>query len=379
MRVHALLLTALVLGCTKPAGPQPAPSGSVSQAAVALPRSITDVTPSSASAFNLVVRSEALHLLWASDASTGAWLHELQLGQAGESRGAPRGIAVPAHALGKVTDLVAVAVGEQLAVAWLEQGRQEARAQATLIRDGAPPALLDLGPAALVAESSRGNIALAAEVATGRALVLWRGLEAPCVDAQAEPCVGFSFRRVGAGEAESTGLPLSVPVPCSSHSVQLATAEGRFHYGVCTRAGSVAQTTMFTIQHKPEYARAEPLLRGCTPLGIVEAAERVWLVGDCKGKRRAVLVPLMDEKVEPENIDALAISCTARRVELRQGRFVLQLREPRAGLESILPPRFVPTGARIGWTGVSLMAVYQAGARLEARSYTCRDGKLQPS
>ena len=363
------------LACSKSTASPPAPT---SASAVPSSHVVAAEEQSSASAFALIAKPSGLRLIWASAAPGPDWLLEAELGHRGERRAADRALQVPPHTLGKVTDLTATSWGELLALAWLEQGSHEARAQASVYDAGKAPALLDLGPAALVAEAARGNIAIAPEPERGRALVLWRGLEAPCVDAQAGPCTGFTFRRIGSSVADATGLPLSVPVPCASHSVQLATAAGRFHYGVCTREGTDPLTTMFSIQYDPEYARAEPLLKGCTPLGTIDAGERAWLVGDCHGKRRAVPMPLMDEKVEVESIDNLAISCTAQRLELRQGRFTLRLREPRAGLEAVLPAGFVPTGARVGWSGSTLLSVFKAGSRLETRAYACRDGKLEP-
>ena len=80
----------------------------------------------------------------------------------------------------------------------------------------------------------------------------------------------------------------------------------------------------------------------------------------------------------PDYIDALQISCTPERAELRQGRFALTLREPRSNLEAILPPNLLPTGARAGWTGKSLVVAYLAASRLTTRSYACRAGTLQP-
>lgn len=373
-----LPMLCVVLACGKPTGTAPAPSASAPPLPSRTSRIVVPDEQSSASAFALVAKPDGLHLIWASRAPGPDWLYEAELGQSGELRGSARRLTVPAHTLGRVTDLSATSWGEQLALVWLEQGEREARAQASVFDATKPPTLLDLGPAALAAEAARGNIAIAPEPERGRALVLWRGLEAPCVTAQSGPCTGFSFRRIGSAVADATGLPLSVPVPCASHSVQLATAAGRFHYGVCTRQGAEPLTTMFSIQYDPEYARAEPLLEGCMPLGTVAVAERVWLLGDCRGKRRAVAVPLMDEKVETENIDNLSTSCTAQRLELRQGRFTLRLREPRAGLEGVLPASYVPTGARAGWTGSTLVAVFKAGARLETRTYGCRDGKLEP-
>jgi len=369
------LLSLAACACQREQKSQGVPSAA---AAVAAPRLISSDELSSASAFELVAKPDGLRLVWAAAAESAGWLFEAELGHDGAPRAAPKRVPVPARTLGKVTDLAATFVGDDLALAWLEQGKNEARAEATLVGGAAPPALLDLGPAALVATSARGNLEIAAEPERQRALVMWRGLEAPCVDPQASSCVGFTFRRVQKGSAEVTGLPLSVPVPCASHSVQLAVSAGRFHYGVCTRDGKQPLTTMFTIQYEPEYARAEPLLLGCLPLGTIEAGGRPWLVGDCHGKRKVVTVPFSDEKVAPESLDAPQISCTPERAELRQGRFVLTLREPRADLQAVLPPSYLPTGARAGWTGKSLVVAFANGSRLETRTFACRGAKLEP-
>lgn len=367
-----------LVACSKP------PSGnavastapSASAAPVDAPHVVTSEPLSSATAFELTLREGGLRLVWASAESGAAWLRSVDLAQDGRPTLPPQKPAVPARGLGKLTDLSAASLGEELALAWIDQGKTEARAEAMVV-SGAAPGLLDLGPAALSAESARGNIVLAAEREKARAMVMWRGLEAPCVDPKStSPCVGFTFRRIRAGAAETTGLPLSVPVPCTSHSVELAVSQGRFHYGVCTREGADPVTTMFSIQYDPEYARAEPLLKGCLPLGTVEVSGQPWLIADCHGKRKAATVPLTDERVQTEYVDAPQISCTAERAELRQGRFVLTLREPRADLQAILPPALLPTGARAGWTGKTLVVAYLAGSRLETRAFACRNGTL---
>jgi len=367
-----------LLACDKFSSKPAAPAASAASVPLGAPHVIASEALSSPSAFELVAHADGLALLWATSKQGSGWLEQADLAQDGAVRGTARSLPVPARTLGKVLDLSATFVGEELGLAWVEQGKDEARAVATLLAGAAPPVLLDLGPAALSAASARGNIAIVAEQERRRTLVMWRGLEAPCVEPQAAPCVGFTFRRVRAGVAETSGLPLSVPVPCASHSVELAVSAGRFHYGVCTREGADPVTTMFSIQYEPEYARAEPLLKGCLPLGTVDVAGQPWLVADCHGKRRAVPVPLSDEKVQPEYVDALAITCTAEHAELRQGRFVVTLREPRADLQAILPAKFVPTGARAGWSGKSLLVAYWASSRLETRAYACRGGTLQP-
>jgi hypothetical protein len=374
-----LLVGALgATGCGRASKSEAAPSASVAPTPAGVPHVISSEQLSSPSAFELAATSTGLHLLWANTRGDAGWLLQAELAHDGALRGQSHSVGIPPHTLGKVTDLAATYLGEQLALAWIEQGTDEARAVATVLTGAAPATLLDLGPAALSAESARGNIAIAAELPRDRALVMWRGLQAPCVEPQPAPCVGFTFRRLRPGAAEPTGLPLSVPVPCASHSVELSVSAGRFHYGVCTREGADPVTTMFSIQYDPEYARAEPLLKGCLPLGTLEVAGRPWLVGDCHGKRKAVPVPLTDEKVQPEYVDALQISCTPERADLRQGRFALALREPRADLQAILPANLLPTGARAGWTGKSLVVAYLAMSRLETRTFACRAGTLQP-
>ena len=369
-----LVLALGLLGCAQ--SKPKATLGSASATPTSPPIAVVTDQLSSPSAFALLAQPEGLRLLWAASAPGAGWLSEVELSHTGAPRSRPRSLALPPRMLGKVTDLSATSVGAELAFAWLEQSPSEARAMATMVAGNEKPALIDLGPAALTADSARGNVALVAETDQQRALVMWRGLSSPCVDPQASACVGFSFRRLRPGIAESSGIPLSVPVPCASHSVQLAVSPGRFHYGVCTREGTDPLTTMFSIQHEPPYARAEPLLKGCLPLGSLLVAGAPWLVADCHGKRRAVPIPLADEKVRPEAIDALKVSCTPERAELRQGRFVLSLREPRAGLEAVLPSSLLPTGARAGWTGKSLLIAFESGGRLQTRVQVCRDGTL---
>jgi hypothetical protein len=372
----ALALASLLLACRRA---EPLEQGQVPSArpTSAGPR-VLATSLSSPTAFELVADARGLRLLWASEQNEPGWLLEAELAQDGAPRAKPRALPLPRRTLGRVTDLSAAFVGEELAFGWIEQSASEARAVAAVTAGAAPAQLLDLGAAAVSAPSARGNIAVAGEPEQGRALVMWRGLDAPCVSPQPSPCTGFTFRRLRPGIAEPTGLPLSVPVPCVAHSVQLSVSPGRFYYGVCTREGVESVTTMFSIQYDPEYARAEPLLKGCLPLGTVEAAGKPWLVADCRGKRHVVPVPHLDEKVEAEPLDAPQLTCTQERAELRQGRFVLSLREPRAGLEPVLPSSFVPSGARAGWTGRSLLVTYVADGRLQTRAFACQNGRLLP-
>jgi len=208
--------------------------------------------------------------------------------------------------------LSATFVAEGLALAWVEQGKNEARAAATLLFGTAPPALVDLGPAALSAESARATSPSSPNKSVWRALVMWRGLEAPCVEPQSSPCVGFTFdawararRRPAASRYRAGGVLVATPSSWRCRRGTFTTA--------CAHAK--APTRSRHVQHpiRSGYARAEPLLKGCLPLGTVDAAGQPWLVADCHGKRRAVPVPLSDEKVQPEYGDAPVISCNRAR------------------------------------------------------------------
>lgn len=350
-----------------------APSASPSSA----PRTLTDEELSSPTAFELAASGDGLTLLWARASKDVGWLRGASLSQQGSLVGTPVSPSLPARALGKVTDLNASFVGDALAVAWVEQSATEARAEAAFLRGGVGAPLIDLGPAALSAESARGNLALVAEAERGRALTMWRGLSAPCEQAGDSQCTSFTFRRLAEDGAETTGLPLSVPAPCVAHSVQLVVSPGRFHYGVCTREGAEPTTTMFHIQYDPQYARADPMLRGCTPLATLVRGAEPFLVGDCHGKRR--VVSLLEDKPRSIALDAPELRCTAERAVLSQGPFTLELHEPRAGLESVIPATWLPSGARAGWTGKSLVVVYRNGPRLESRTWLCKSGRLEPS
>lgn len=373
-----LAVAACGLGCAKASSPGGLASASASATPAAAARKVVTRELSSPSAFDLFAAPDGLRLSWATASPSAGWLKEVELGHDGAPRAPAHSLPLPARVLGKVTDLSTTPLEGRLAVAWLEQKKGEARASASVVGTTGAPALIDLGAAAITAESARGNLALVAEPERQRALVLWRGLAAPCVTAQPEACVGFTFRRLRPDGAEPSDMPLSVPVPCASHSVQLLSSPGRFHYGICAREGNEPVTTMFSIQYEPPYARAEPLLKGCLPLGSLLVSGSPWLIADCHGRRRAVPVPRADERVEPEPIDALRISCTPERAELRQGRFALALREPRAGLEALLPSSWLPAGARAGWTGKSVVVAYESAGQLETRVFGCERGTLVP-
>jgi hypothetical protein len=207
--------------------------------------------------------------------------------------------------------------------------------------------------------------------------VFARGDEAACIDASQHGCFAFGFHELDATRAVATGLPMSVPVPCTDHSASLVVRGTRFHYGVCTDSGKGPVTTLFSIQRDPEYARADSLLEGCTPTGTFVWHDAAWLVADCEGGRRAGRIG--DDPPEFLDLHAPRLECTSRKLRVRAPSLELALEEPRAGLSPLLPPDVAPSGARAAWTGRALVVASSFAERLRVTVRTCRGDRLETS
>ncbi|HEY2405327.1 MAG TPA: hypothetical protein VGI10_04965 [Polyangiaceae bacterium] len=331
----------------------------------------------SVTAFDLVGAADGATVIWADASSKAGFLRRADLDRDGEPRAVAVSLPVGQRALGAVSDLSAVWIGQTLAVSWLERAQTEARAQALIFASGSAAHVLDLGPAWFSPATARGNVALASDA--GRALVLARGREAACADAREQHCTGFSFFRLGPAQAENVGLPMSVPVPCIENSAQLIAVGDRAHHGVCTVEQGEPVTTIFSIQYHPEYARADQLLKGCKPLGMVEAEHTAWLVGDCSGLRRAARVTGSDGPVEVADLLRPRISCGPGSLQIHAGGFRLDLAAPRSGLQTVLPESMAPHLSRAAWTGARLIVALPHGPGLELASYLCDQGELRPA
>ncbi|HEY6722415.1 MAG TPA: hypothetical protein VI197_00250, partial [Polyangiaceae bacterium] len=188
----------------------------------------------SPTAFDLIASFDGAKLVWAARGDSFEVL-EQPLAKDGRLKGGAARLAVGA-ARGRATDLVAAQLDRGVAVAWVEQLGDEARASALLSDARGASQIADLGAAWPTTTVHRGNLALAA--ARDYALVFLRGTEEPCSEGQRQ-CFGFGLYRLEAeGALNARGLPLSVPVPCSEYSTLLSIVEGRWHYAVCTLAES---------------------------------------------------------------------------------------------------------------------------------------------
>jgi hypothetical protein len=344
-------------------------------------------------AFELVASASGATLVWAPSRHADALLKQVELDGAGAFRGravvavarsaagltaaagaaGAMGGAGAAAASGEVSDLAAARVDTRLALAWVERQGGTARVRATWAEAGAPP--FDLGQAWAAPAPARGNVVIAAR--GGNALVFARGSETDCRDPGRHGCFGFDFHELEPGRAAKTGLPLTVPVPCGSDSVQLAVVGTRFHYGVCTESAQRPITTLFTIEHDPEYARADPLLDGCTPVGTFLWRGAAWLVGDCGGGRRAVRLGARDEAAQFLDLHARRFDCHAGIASLRAPSLDLALEEPRSGLTALLPSELSPPGARAVWTGKALVVAAALADRVRLVRHTCAGDRIE--
>jgi len=306
-----------------------------------------------------------------------------------DGRGTPDGppIRVAEAAAGHAFREVATASsGGRLVVVWIEGapdgGDHRVRAAGGAAGIFGPP--VDLGPTiAPPVPGRRGGLALAfADDRTGPTL-FHRGDRTPCrasvpPDAPKD-CVGIRRRALDPTGApvsgdERGGVALALPQPCPETLPGLVRLGSTAFYGLCDESGGAPETAFYTIQQDPRYARADPILTGCLPRGLVVLSDaRVLALGACGGGEAD------DGRLEIWEArlggDApVRLGSSQRRWGCAEGRPVLALPDvgrhlplgpPAAGLGSVAPPRPGEThDVRTVWTGEALLS---AGPDPEAR------------
>lgn len=323
--------------------------------------------------FELVASATGATLVWSPSKRDAGAVRKVEFDGAG-AFASPASVAVDASAVtGEVTDLAAAWVKDRLALAWVEREGAKARVRTAWAGSGVAP--FEVGAAWTGPRTARGNVVVAARA--DRALVFSRGDQAACIDSANHGCFGFEFHELTSGGLEKSGLPMSVPVPCADNSTQLAVTGRRLHYGVCTQTGEHPVTTMFTIERDPDYARADPLLEGCTPAGTFVWQSAAWLVAECESGRRAVRLGARDEPAEYLDLHALRLDCHAGAATVRAPSLDLPLDEPRSGLAVLLPPNLAPPGARAVWAGRALVVGTTLADRVRLARYTCAGDTLR--
>jgi hypothetical protein len=276
-------------------------------------------------------------------------------------------------ARGELTDLAATMVDGALALAWVERERGRARAVAAFVDGKQPPRRSELGATFFPPRAARGNVTL---VQQGKgALAFARLGETACVSSNDRGCSAFSLFDLSSEGARRAGLPLVVPAPCADHSALLAVVGDRFHYALCAGSEAEPKTTWFSIQHDPEYARADDVLAGCRPLAAFVWDGAAYLAGECERGRRFARIPGGDERIEEGELGSA--TCEAGVLGVRLGGRKLVFREPRAGLHSLLSEEVVPRSARAVWTGTSVLVADAPASRLGVSRFVCEGNVLR--
>jgi hypothetical protein len=288
-----------------------------------------------------------------------------------------------------VADLALVESDDHLALAWSEGDGSTGRLRAAWVPPRGSPRTFELGLAWRGLPSNRGALALTARAAG--ALLLARGLEAPCASAGDEGCFSFQFFGISGDGAQATGIPLSVPSPCAEWSAQLVSAPARvrsggrqadreamdrFDYAICSGDPGASGLTVFSIVPHPAYATAEETLTGCTPLGAGRFAGAPAFVGTCGLDRRVATLPVDGGRPVVRTINERGLICNGGAPLVRFGTEWLRLSGPLDRLELLLTEDLAPSGARAVWTGEALVIARADAGRLVLARHACRGSSL---
>jgi hypothetical protein len=370
-----LLISLIGIAACKRTDTAPRPVESV----VAAP--ITVAAVAAGAAFDLIETQDGPLLVWAAPADAGGGVFVRDLDARGVARKPERRIA-GASAASEVIEIEAAAVHDQVGVAFLESDGVHGRTRALLLppddRTAMPEPTL-LAESAPLPPRGRGHIALAA-VRDAALRLLYPTGRADCVEPSQGECVGFAFQELGAAANAPRAPFLSVPSPCPEGAATACTLPGRWFYAVCSWNTDAPSTMAYSINTETYYARADEVLRGCTPLGMIALdAETVLLTADCNAMRRAVRLSLDMRPAAEFPLADVALACDGDRPVIRASGFSLALDRARDHLEGLLPASLAPTGARALWTGSALLIAHRPAQQLQVDRYACVGGALRAS
>lgn len=335
----------------------------------------------SAAAFDLCATTSGALLAWAPKNSANGAVRVAKYRPDGSLEKPARELVSRGAVDGNIEELaLATLPQDRVALAMLERHWGALRILAAEGSAHEPLRPSELGPSGAPARGERGNLALGGDASRTDAIsLLARAGDAECVDSGKRECTAFAWWRLTKGHAESRGFPLSVPSPCPEHAISLLNEPRGLHYAVCSQAaeGGERNTTLFTIQNSPEYARADPLLKGCQPLGLFATDESVWLLADCNGKRRAARAGADNAAVEQRDVASPRLECVNGRALVHAGPIETSLLAARSGLEVVLPSALAPKGSRAVWSGAALLVAAPRAGKLELTRYACDGNTLR--
>jgi hypothetical protein len=330
-----------------------------------------------AAAFDLVSGPGGPMLIWAQPREQGGALLAQSLDALGLARGASRRIATPAQG-SEVSEVAAAALDAQVGVAFTERDASETRTRALLFApaDTQAPELIAIASSPV--DHARGRGSLAATATRGDTFrILYPAGKADCVESGQGACIGFGFRELGPGAREPGRPWLSVPEPCPEGAASVSSLPGRWFYAVCSWTHDTPSTMAYSINVDTYYARADEVLRGCTPLGMLAIDDDTLLLGaDCSATRRAAQLTRDMKPATEVSLDDVRVVCDGERASISAGSWSIALDAARDRLEVVLPAALAPTGARAIWTGVALLVAHRQSDALELRRYVCARGTL---
>ncbi|MCA9645771.1 MAG: hypothetical protein KC492_34000, partial [Myxococcales bacterium] len=172
--------------------------------------------------------------------------------------------------------------------------------------------------------------------------------------------------------------PLSVPSPCPAAIVGVSMSDKTWQYALCSWKDGKVDTTLFSVDFNPQYARAVELEHGCAPLGAVDAGRDILLGFDCGGVRKLTVVRDTQVPEPTRDMSDARLGCELGHLTFHAADFSQVFSAPQRNLEVLLPKAMQHPGLRAVWTGVSLVLAYPLGSELMLEAHSCQRGKLLP-
>jgi hypothetical protein len=376
-RVHLRLfvIAALAGSCGKPAAKESKPSP---VATVSAPR-LTSGAP-----FELVATSDGALLLWA----TGPCREGLQL-QHFDANGVPRGsmqtlsACEPSHPDARITELVAVAGGGKLGVAWISEGAGGSEVLGSYGRDSGVTLAPTLPLGAAETSGPPHSRLWLSGAESGQLRLAYRAPKAACdaapsgcalVVSQAHPPGSEAAQRGGGDTRE-------VPFPCERLMVGSTWNRGIWYDAFCALDGAAGRATTEVYAIRPEifYAEATPVLAGCTPLGLAPSQMGAVVFGRCGDELRVHV--LRETQTRALIVRERRLQCDAGRPVLtligdHDERETFRLDAPRDRLELWIPPKIAPNESRVAFTGRRILIATVQANRLMLRTQHCEAQRL---
>lgn len=332
----------------------------------------------------MVATSDGALLLW----SVGPCRDGLQL-QRFDANGVPRGStqSLPACAAtqpdARVSELVAVAGGGKLGVAWISDGAGGSTALGSYGRDSGAELAQPLPLGAAETSSVPHSRLWLSGAESGQLRLAYRAPTAACAAepsgcallvSQAHP-PGSEAAQRGGGDARE------IPFPCEHLMVGSTWNRGVWYDAFCALdgAGGLATTEVYAIRPEIFYAEAIPVLSGCAPLGLAPSQTGAVVFGRCGGELRAHV--LSETQKRALIVRERRLECDAGRPVLtligdRDERETFRLDAPRDRLELWMPPEASPSESRVAFTGRRILIATVQANRLMLRTQHCEAQSL---